>query len=218
LEIRGRGKGDRRGGAEDLWVLGSHVLNLIHYFGGDPKSCSAVLFQDGRPVVKADVKDGAEGLGPLAGNQLHARYEMPQGIISYFDSIANDGTNSAGFGLQLIGSKGIIAIHCDRRPLAHLSPGNPFLPTDQPRRWIPISTAGVGVFEPREGLDERISSHVAAAQDLIDAIIHDRQPICNVIEGATTVEMICATFESHRQGGATVRLPTEERGNALARL
>ena len=29
LEIRGRGKGDRRGGGEDLWVLGCHILNLI---------------------------------------------------------------------------------------------------------------------------------------------------------------------------------------------
>ncbi|HBJ83144.1 MAG TPA: 3-chlorobenzoate-3,4-dioxygenase, partial [Verrucomicrobiales bacterium] len=28
LELRGRGKEDRRGGMEDLWILGSHVLNL----------------------------------------------------------------------------------------------------------------------------------------------------------------------------------------------
>ncbi|MED5418824.1 MAG: Gfo/Idh/MocA family oxidoreductase, partial [Verrucomicrobiota bacterium] len=32
LEIRGRGKGDRRGGAEDLWVLGSHVMDMIRFF------------------------------------------------------------------------------------------------------------------------------------------------------------------------------------------
>ena len=29
LEFRGRGKEDRRGGGEDLWVLGSHVLDMI---------------------------------------------------------------------------------------------------------------------------------------------------------------------------------------------
>ena len=34
LELRGRGKEDRRGGGEDLWVLGSHIMNLIHQFGG----------------------------------------------------------------------------------------------------------------------------------------------------------------------------------------
>src|SRR5690606_5954096 len=36
LELRGRGKEDHRGGGEDLWVLGSHVFNLMHHLGGDP--------------------------------------------------------------------------------------------------------------------------------------------------------------------------------------
>ncbi|MFN0197474.1 MAG: Gfo/Idh/MocA family protein, partial [Planctomycetaceae bacterium] len=41
LEIRARGKEDTRGGAEDLWVLGSHVLDLMRAFGGDPLDCYA---------------------------------------------------------------------------------------------------------------------------------------------------------------------------------
>ncbi|MCA9180648.1 MAG: Gfo/Idh/MocA family oxidoreductase, partial [Planctomycetales bacterium] len=40
LEIRARGKGDRRGGGEDLWVLGSHVFNMITMLAGRPRSCS----------------------------------------------------------------------------------------------------------------------------------------------------------------------------------
>ena len=27
--------------ARTLWVLGSHVMNLIHYFGGEPSWCFA---------------------------------------------------------------------------------------------------------------------------------------------------------------------------------
>ena len=218
LEIRGRGKGDRRGGAEDLWVLGSHTLNLIHYFGGAPKSCSAVLKQDGRLVTKADVKPGGEALGPLAGNELHARYEMERGMIAYFDSIANDTTGNHGFGLQIIGSKGIIAIKCDRHPLAHLVPGNPFQPTTKPRPWIPFSSAGPGQPEPIADLADHVGHHVTSARDLADAVEKNRQPLCNVHEGAMTVEMICAVFESHRQGGRAVAIPLKERGNALAKL
>lgn len=109
LEIRARGKGDRRGGGEDLWVLGSHVLNMIHFLAGKPRSCSATLLQDGRRVTKDDIREGAEGLGPLAGNELHARYLMENGVTAFFDSIANDGTKNHGFGLQLIGSEGVIA-------------------------------------------------------------------------------------------------------------
>lgn len=33
--------------------------------------------------------------------------------------------------------------------------------------------------------------------------------------GVTTIEMICAVFESHRQGGKTVRFPLTKRGNGL---
>ena len=51
LEIRGRGLGDRRGGGEDLWVLGCHIMNLIHYFAGEPKSCSGIMLQDGQNLA-----------------------------------------------------------------------------------------------------------------------------------------------------------------------
>ena len=198
LEIRGRGKGDRRGGGEDLWVLGSHTLNLINYFGGKPRSCSAVMKQDGNRVSKADVKDGNEGLGPLAGNEVHARYEMERGMVAYFDSIANDETGNHGFGLQIIGSKGIVAIKCDRHPLAHFVPGNPFEPTEKPRPWIAISSAGVGKSEPRDDLSEMVTHHGSPARDLIAAIGSDRQPLCSGYEGATILEMIPLTYHLRR--------------------
>src|SRR5690606_16371842 len=59
LEIRARGKEDARGGALDLWVLGSHLLDLCHVFTRKPLACSATVLQDGRPVVASDVQDGA---------------------------------------------------------------------------------------------------------------------------------------------------------------
>ena len=218
LEIRGRGKGDRRGGAEDLWVLGTHVLNLMAYFGGAPTSCSGVLLHDGRRINRHDVKEGAEGLGPMGGNEVHARYEMSRGVVGYFDSIANDGTKSAGFGLQLVGSEGIVNIQCDKHPLAWLCPGNPFAPTKEPRPWLPISTAGVGQPEPRDDLSDMVSHHGAPADDLIMSIREDRQPICNLAEGVLTVEMVCAVFESHRLGSQAVEFPLKERENSLTNL
>lgn len=218
LEIRGRGKGDHRGGAEDLWVLGSHVLNLMEYFGGKPQSCSAILRQDGEAVTRKDVRDGAEGLGPLAGDEVHARYEFGNGLIGYFDSIANDGTNNAGFGLQLVGSQGLIDINCDQQPLAWLVPGNPFQPGEKPRPWIPITTAGPGQPEPKKGLHGLVYQHILPARDLLESMRENRQPLCGVEEAASTVEMICAVFASHQQGGATVPLPLEKRSNALLDL
>lgn len=218
LEIRARGKGDARGGAQDLWVLGSHSLNLVHYFGGAPRSCSAVLKKDGKPVTKADVVEGAEGLGLLAGNELHARFELESGLTAYFDSIANDGTKSAGFGLQIIGSEGLLNLQCDKTILAHLAPGNPFQPTKGARPWIPVFSDGLTEAEPNLELIHEAQHHVAAVRDLVAAIREDREPLCSAADGALTVEMICATFESHRQGGRAVAFPLQQRENALSLL
>ena len=210
LEVRGRGKGDHRGGGEDLWVLGSHVMNMTHFLVGAPVSCSAVLLKDGRPVTPDDYRDGAEGLGILAGNEVHARFLMENGLVFSFDSIANDQTNGHGFGIQLIGSKGIISIRTDRDPVAHLIPGNPFEPTAKPRPWIPITTGGIDVAEPNPMLIDHIFHHDTAVVDLVDAIEQDRQPLCNGAEGAMTVEMICSVFESHRRQ-ASVTIPLQNR-------
>ncbi len=91
-------------------------------------------------------------------------------MTAFFDSIANDGTKNHGFGLQLIGSEGVIAMRADRTPLAYLIPGNPFQPAEKPRPWLPITSGGVDVPEPDPELIERVHHHDVAAADLVDAI------------------------------------------------
>ena len=218
LEIRGRGKEDARGGALDLWVLGSHVLNLCCHFGGRPLACSATVLQAGKPVTRADVKDGAEGLGPLAGNEIHARFDMERGFPAYFDSIANAGDRAAGFGLQLIGTKGLIDLRVDQDPVAHFVAGNPFRPAKEPRAWQIIGTAGLGQPEPQVEAVKEVMAHLTAGRDLIAAIRENRQPLCSAHDARMTVEMIAAVFESHRQNGQRVVLPLTSRDNPLARL
>ena len=176
------------------------------------------MFQDGQPVTAAHVKPGNEGLGPLAGNALHARFEMERGMMAYFASVANDGTQNPGFGLHLVGSKGILTIHADRQPLAYWVPGNPLGPSRESRPWIPFTTGGPGQEEPDLAAVQAVQNHVTPALDLVRAIHEDRQPLCDLAEGGMTVEMICAVFESQRQNGAAVTIPLKERGNALSKL
>jgi predicted dehydrogenase len=215
LEIRTRGKEDHRGGALDLWVLGGHLFNLATVFAGKPTACSATLLQDGRPATRSDVKPGDEGVGPLAGNQVHARFETQGGIPVFFDSIANAGVREAGFGVQLIGTQGVMDFRIDVEPLAHLQAGNPFQPVKDARPWIPISTAGVGQPEPVANLGRQLMGHVIPGRDLIAAMRDGREPLCSARDGALTVEMICAVFESHRLGGQRVALPLASRENPL---
>ena len=216
LEIRLRGKEDQRGGLLDLWVLGSHLLNLAHYFGGNPTSCSASVYQDGRLITKKDVVEGSEGVGPLAGNEVHARWDTDSGTPIFFDSIQNAGTREAGFGLQLIGTKGIIDLRADREPLAHILSGNPQQPTAEPRKWVPITSAGIGKPEPIADIKQLVGGHIAAVKDLIAAIEEDHPTLCNEEDGRVVTEMIMGVFASHRDGGKLVSLPLENRKNAFA--
>ncbi|MEQ1860767.1 MAG: Gfo/Idh/MocA family oxidoreductase [Chthoniobacteraceae bacterium] len=218
LEIRARGKEDQRGGALDLWVLGSHLLNVAFVFSGPPRACSGTLLQGGRLVTKADVRDGDEGLGPLAGNELHARIDTESGVPIYFDSIAKAGVASAGFGVQLVGNEGFIHIRADGDPLAFLVSGSPFAPGKEPRAWTPISSGGPGVPEAIPKLREQVVNHVLVARDLIGSIEGRRAPLCSAEDGRAIVEVISGIFESHRLGGARVTLPLKTRDNPLARL
>ena len=219
LEMRGRGKEDARGGSLDLWVLGTHLFNIATYFGGAPKACSATVMQDGRPITKADVKEGDEGIGALAGNEVHARFELANGVPLFFDSIQNAGTKEAGFGLQIIGTKGIIDFRIDKEPVAHLCAGSPFNPAlKEPRQWVPITTGGVNTPEPIADLGKQVASHETAGLDLIAAIQENRAPLIDATQGRETIEMVCAIFESHRLNGQRMTFPLQTRVNPLTLL
>ncbi len=218
LELRCRGKEDARGGSLDLWVLGAHLMNLAHFFAGAPLSCSAAVLQNGKPVTKADVKEGDEGAGPLAGNEAHARFETAGGAPVFFDSVQNAGVKAAGFGIQIIGTEGIIDLRMDQEPVAHLLAGSPFRPVAEARAWMPITSAGPGKPEPLADIQALIAGHGLPVRDLVAAVDEGREPLCGAKDGRVILEMIMGVFESHRQGGARVALPLAERDNPLARL
>jgi predicted dehydrogenase len=110
LEYRGRGKEDRRGGGEDLWVLGTHVLDMVHAIAGKPVSCFARLNWQEHPVTREDVFDGPEGIGPLAGDEVQATFQMADGSVASFASTRNTGGNPSRYGLMIHGSKGILEL------------------------------------------------------------------------------------------------------------
>ncbi len=213
LEIRARGKEDRRGGMLDLWVLGSHLLNIIPHYGGNPLACTATVVQDGTPARLTDLRDGAEGIGPICGNGVHARFELESGVPAFFDSMQNAGLPEAGFGLQLVGTEGVIDLRMDEEPLAHLMPGSPFPSSKTARTWVPVSSAGPGKPEPIPDLKKQVMGHLLGARDLFDAIRNDRQPLCNEEEGRITVEMIAAVCESHRRNGERAGIPLPNRSH-----
>ena len=217
LEFRARGKDDQRGGGEDLWVLGTHVLDIMRLLGGEPLLCSAILLQDGRPVDAGDVKKGAEGIGPLAGDEVHVRYQLSGGAVGYFDSVRDGKGNPPRFGIQIFGTEGVIELHeVGYLPKVQYLPDSSWSPGRTGKKWMPISSVGLNKPEPvKEG--GLHAGNIAAVKDLIAAIEEDRQPLSSIYEARKTTEMIVAAFESHRLKGR-VTFPLKNRENPLTML
>lgn len=214
LEWRARGKEDHRGGGEDLWVLGSHLMNLIHHLAGEPRWCFARLWQNGELVGPQHVVQGNEGIGPLAGDTVHALYGLPESQVATFDSCR--GAAGGRFGLTIYGSRGVMEILTGYLPAVHVLEDPTWSPGRSGKKWVPVSSAGLGKPEPLQdgGLH---AGNVLACRDLIAAIQDDRLPEANVYEGRMTVEMISAVFESHRAEGP-VTFPLKQRDNPLKLL
>lgn len=218
LEVRARGKEDpRRGGGEDLWVLGSHVLDLMRVFAGDPVSCSAVVRQKGKPAGKADVAEGNEGIGPLTGDDIHASYALPNGVTGYFASVRGTGGSPSRFGIQVFGSEGVMEVLSGHPAECWLLQDPSWSPGRSGKDWVRVSSDGIGKPEslPNTGLH---GGNVLAVNNLLDCIEHPDQLLrCSMYDARWTVEMIAAVFESHRQQ-RSVTLPLENRRNPLSML
>ena len=157
-----------------------------------------MVYQDARPVTAADLKP-ARGRGSDRGTGC-TRFEIESGA-PLFDSVQNAGSAAAGFGLQWIGTQGIIDLRMDQEPMAHFRPGNPFQPVKAPSAWTPISSAGIGLPEPNPDLVQDVMAHRVPARDLIDAICRDREPLCSA-SGWTC---------RHRNDHAAVRIASAPR-------
>ncbi len=216
LELRGRGKEDQRGGGEDLWVLGTHVMDLMRLLAGDPSWCFARVWQDGKPITKSDVAEGNEGLGPLAGDALNAMYGMPGTQTAYFASHRATSGKRPRFGVQVFGSEGILELTTGFLPSVKYLADPSWSPAQSGVKWQAVSSAGLGKPEPLKDPSAHAGNH-AAVLDLIEAIEQNRQPKSSIYDGRAAVEMIVAVFESQRQG-KPVDLPLANRQNPLAML
>ncbi len=214
LEFRGRGKEDRRGGGGDLWVLGTHVLDMVHAIAGKPDWTFARVFANGHPATRDDIADGAEGIGQLVGDEVQATYGLPGGVTGYFASKRNAAGNPTRYGLQIFGSKGVLEIIEGTLPPVRYLGDPAWSPGRTSAKWQPVSSAGIGVPEPLSGPEYR-ARHTLAIRDLLAAIEENREPVGNASAARDVTEMIVSVFASHF-AGESVRLPLKERGNPLS--
>jgi len=209
MEIRARGKEDRRAGGEDLVVLGTHCFDLMRYFAGDPQWVFAHVLEDGAETSRKSARQGTEPLGPVAGNDVAAMFAFSKGIHGYFSSRANDVKTGARFGVTFYGSNGAIAV-----PLTAVPSEPAVMLAGAAWGMEAKSTAWKRIAPPPDTSTERESANAMMVGDLLEAIEKNREPACSVRDGRWTIEMVMGVYQSQFRRGR-VEFPLRERRHPL---
>jgi len=214
------GKGDRRGGGQDLMLHGPHAFDMMRYFAGEVVWVQAHVTEHGREIGPESVREGEEGVGPIAGDAVYAYLAYRSGVRGTYDSpVLPIGSGGSYFSLMLHGTTGIIAIrsmgdqHVYRYPRPVIVPGPdagpplPPAPSNEWKRVVPIDPV------PPDQSIHAFGNRVLV-EDLLDAIEQGREPLSSGADARVTLGLIMAIYESQRRG-ARVPLPLREREHPL---
>ena len=212
--LRARGKWDRRHGAEDLAVLGPHMMDSMRYFAGaDVAWAHAHVSQDGREVVLDDVREGNEGIGLIAGSSIAAYYAFTNGVTAHFESQPGDTeakVNSRWFGFDAHGTEGIISLRNSPNGEMYIYRHGMFIP-DGKVEWERVLLDDWEAIAPH---DRTHHSNISIVRELMHAIEEDRD-VAEASSGRdalAALEMIMAVHESQRIKGR-VEFPLANREN-----
>ena len=109
-------KGGRKVG-NSLMEMGTHLYDWVRLFGGDVEWTHAHLVQmDGRESTVDDIKHTQEvhpkdrDAGIVLGERGHASFRFANGIHADVQFLAQPQTNDNGYGIDIIGTEGRIAV------------------------------------------------------------------------------------------------------------
>jgi predicted dehydrogenase len=216
--MRAQGKGDHRSGGQDLMILGTHLLeSMRHIAGSEVAWAMGHVSQDGRDVTAADAREGGEGLGLVAGNELSGYYVFQNGIRAHFESRPvlprGQHTSSRWFGFEVYGTEGILSVRNSPAGELYVYPHGMWLPDDAEIKW-----ERMWIDRWERCPDPMHASNQMIVNELIAAIESDRDVVTAASgeDARAALEMAVAIPESHRLGGR-VAFPLANRENPYTR-
>ena len=215
-------KGGRKAG-NSLMEMGTHLYDWVRLFGGDVEWTHAHLVQmNGRESIVDDIKHTQEvhprdrDAGLVLGERGHASFRFQNGIHADVHYLGQSQTNDDGYGIDVIGTEGRIVVRESVGTTMFIHKGQHKTPAEA---WEPVHL-------PAEDLDEagnpqgkgaiRLLLQRLMLRDLIEAIENDRDPFASGRDGRDCLEMIHATWESHRRK-SRVYMPLTLREHPLDR-
>ena len=204
--IYAHGKQDRRGGGEDMIVLGTHLFNIMRFLAGDIAWMSSHVMVEGRELEIGDIREPGEPVGPVAGDCINSYFSFASGVVGFFDSRKYEGGGGQRFGLEIVGSEGRISLSGGGGNDPRIYPHPVFRPAATEQQWQ--------VLEELSEQPLQIGNHLAIV-DLIAAIEEDRKPVSSDCDAVAALEMILGAYESQITG-ARVGFPMQRRHPLVA--
>ena len=216
--IRGHGKADHRAGSLDLMILGTHILDGMRYVAGSNVAWAhGHVTQDGRPVTKADVHEGDEGVGLLAGNRVAAYYAFENGLTAHYESFQgypqNKADHNSYLGFEVYGTKGILAVRNEPGGELYLHRHDLWIPDGDSRPWERVR---IPDWEA-DSANSTVNSNLIIVRELLAAIDQEREirNVCSGHDARAAIEMVFAVHESNLSG-RRVAFPMKNRQNPYA--
>ena len=216
--MRGHGKADRRAGAMDLAVLGTHMMDSMRFFAGsDVVWAHGHVTQDGREINLEDAYEEKEGVGLVAGNGVAAYYVFENGITAHYESYPGVRAGSRWFGFEVYGTDGIISLRNSPAGEMYHYPHGLWIPGEEDGTWERIRLEEWDKHpdgtERSSGEQTRLSNRMIA-EELVLAIEEDRDVIAcsSGRDSLAALEMIMAVHESKRFE-TRVQFPLKNRRN-----
>ncbi len=223
LRVYIRPKDDARGGGHELILHGTHHFTLLFRMAGWPRWVFGNVQVDGRDISRADRQTKPAFLGPIAGDSVSAVIGFDDGVRAFFDStaglaVAKDRPFDHLFGVM---------IECEKARIQLRSPGDAYVygaPTvladHENLGWEKVLVdhwhfAADGKPNPKlknKGWRQLLNNILA--NDLIDAIEQDQEPLSGLDHAVQITEIVQGVYASHFSG-RRVDLPLQDRVHPL---
>jgi predicted dehydrogenase len=216
LEIHTVGKMGSRSGGQDMMVLGIHVFDLARLFAGEVQSCTARLRLQGKVPTLADAKESpSDKVGPVVGDDIFAHFAMDSGVNVTFRSRVGLEKAAGPFGMEIIGSKGIVRLYSGAVPTLSILAAPSRGGVSRTENWVEW-TGGIAPADEAtiDGIGGYDASHRRVVRDWLLAIDENREPLGSGERAMKAIEMAHGVFLAGLSG-ERVEFPLNERNHPL---
>ena len=225
--IRAYDKGGRKSG-NSMMEMGTHLFDWVHNFAGDVSWASAHITvgpakRKMREAVVQDIKHSQEvnprdrDAGLVIGERAFCSFGFVNGLHADCEFLAQSRANDKAYGLDLIGTKGRIALRRSVATVMFIHRGEFMTPVEE-HHWelVPLPEEDEIAGQHLQTIDINQVLQSRIIRSLLEPDIPDTPPISSGQDGRAALEMIHGSWESHRRG-ERVAFPLKERTHPLQR-